>query len=98
MCALQPHSNHLQGGILLKNSREKGGKAEIARGADWIRGTFGFDVTESCQRSDNASSRDVILRNGRMRGTLGEVGEAYATRPAAESCELSFAGDRKSVV
>jgi hypothetical protein len=28
-----------------RGSREKGGKAEITRGADWIRGTFGFDVT-----------------------------------------------------
>ena len=59
---------------MLKNSREEGGKVEIARGADWIQVTFGFDVTEPCQRSDNAS-RDVILRNGRMRGTLGEVGD-----------------------
>jgi hypothetical protein len=55
--ALKLHPNHLQGKILLRNSREKGSKAEIARGADWIRGTFGFDVTELCQCSDDVSSR-----------------------------------------
>ena len=75
-----------------RNSRKKGGKAEIARGADWIRGIFGFDVTELYRRSDNASSRDVIFRNSRMTGTLKEVEEAYTTRPAAGLYELSFAG------
>jgi hypothetical protein len=31
-------------------------------------------------------------RNDRMRGTAREVGEACVTRPIAESCKFSFAG------
>jgi hypothetical protein len=60
--------------------------------ADWIQGTFGFEVTERISTLRLCLLVEMILRNGRMRGTAREVGEACIMRPITESCKFSFTG------
>jgi hypothetical protein len=77
---------------IIKEFSREGRRGRNMRGVDWIRGTFRFEVIKRVSTLRLCLLVKMILRNGKIRGTAREVGEACVTRPIAKSCKFSFIG------